>query len=189
MEDKFEKKLRELVPYIIVIAVLFLLLPLLMGTKETAVTYVIQLGAFPLISLGCGFHYTFRKHRKDLILCAIAPLFYAISALLYGMWRDSWITVLIYLAAYFICGYLGMLLCDLIKPGSKDKKPAQPEAPQRSFVRPSRVDVKKHEPEQTRQPGEPITEDPSSDISLDTSTTDDDIEAILRDIHNRRNQQ
>ena len=37
MEDKFEKKLRELVPYIIVIAVLFLLLPSLLLLQISAI--------------------------------------------------------------------------------------------------------------------------------------------------------
>ena len=182
MEDKFENKLKELLPYIIVTAALFLLLPLLMGTKESAVTYIIQLGAFPLISFGCGFHYTFRKGRKDIILCFIAPLSYALSALLYGMWRDSWITVLIYIAAYFICGYLGMLLCEIIKPGRKREKKA--DTPEHKPQRPSRVNVNEQEP--PKKDFKP--EDPSSDISLDTSTTEDDIEAILKAIHDRKTQ-
>lgn len=182
MEDKIEIKLKELLPYIIIEGALFLLLPLLMGTKTNAVTYVIQLGAFPLISLGCGFHYTFRKHKKDIILCFIAPVFYAISALLYGMWRASWITVLIYIAAYFICGFLGMALCDIIKPRSKSDTV---EAPKRKSKRPERVDVKKYD---EPRPADFKAQDPDSDVSLDTSTTDDDIEAILSAIHNRKGQ-
>ncbi len=182
MEDKIEIKLKELLPYIIVEGVLFLLLPLLMGTQTNAVTYVIQLGAFPLIALGCGFHYTFRKHKKDIVICFIAPVFYAISALLYGMWRASWITVLIYIAAYFICGFLGMMLCDIIKPGSKKDTV---KAPRRKSARPARVDVIKHD---EPRPADFKAQDPDSDDSLDTSTTDDDIEAILNAIHSRKGQ-
>lgn len=187
MEDKVEKKLKELLPYIIVEGVLFLLLPLFMGSQENAVTYVIQLGAFPLIALGCGYHYAFRKHKKDITLCCIAPVFYAISALLYGMWRASWITVLIYLAAYFICGFLGMMLFDIIKPGSAGKKSKFSElVPKIKSKHPERVDVEKHD---DPRPAESFkAQDPSSDVSLDTSTTDDDIEAILSAIHNRKSQ-
>ena len=182
MEDKIETKLKELLPYLIIEGALFLLLPLLMGTQTNAVTYVIQLGAFPLISLGCGFHYAFRKHKKDIALCFIAPLFYAVSALLYGMWRASWVTVLIYIAAYFICGYLGMALCDIIKPRTDSDTV---KAPERKTTRPARVDVKKHD---EPRPADFKAEDPDSDDSLDTSTTDDDIEAILNAIHNRKGQ-
>lgn len=182
MEDKIETKLKELLPYIIIEGVLFLLLPLLMGTQESAVTYVIQIGAFPLISLGCGFHYTFRKHKKDIAVCFIAPVFYAVSALLYGMWRASWITVLIYIAAYFICGFLGMMLCDIIKPRQNSDKVS---APKRKPKRPERVDVEKHD---EPRPAEFKAEDPDADVSLDTSTTDDDIAAILNEIHNRKGQ-
>ena len=196
MEDKIESKLKELLPYIIVAGILFLLLPLLMGSQENAVTYVIQLGAFPLISLGCGFHYAYRKHKKDIAVCCIAPVFYAITALLYGMWSSSWITVLIYIAAYFICGYLGMMLCDLVvtkgakgakSPKSRKSRSSREEesAPARQTPRPARVDVKKHD---EPRPTAFKTEDPADDSDLDTSTTDDDIEAILNAIHSRKNQ-
>lgn len=182
MEDRFEKKLKELLPYIIIIGVIFLLLPLLMGKQENAITYIIQLGAFPLTALGCGFHYAFRKGKKEIILCAVAPLFYAISALLYGMWRSSWITVLIYLVAYSICTYIGMLLPDLIKPRSKRKAP-KAQTPEHKPKRPRRVNISEDEPTSS----ELTAEDPSSDVSLDTSTTDEDIEAMLKAIHDRKN--
>ncbi len=102
------------------------------------------------------------------------------------MWRASWYTVLIYLVAYFICGYLGQALSDLFTSKSKKKSAEKPTSPQRTApLRPRKVDVKK----QQEEPAETFkAEDPTSDDSLDTSTTDDDIEAILEAIHNRKQQ-
>ena len=179
MDDKLEKQLKELLPYIIICGVIFLLLPLFMGTRESAATYIIQIGAFPLTALGCGAVYKYKKKRNNIFLCLIAPIFYALSALLYGMWRASWYTVLIYLAGYFICTYLGLLLGELIPLKKKTvsvrslvKKPSH---------RPHRVNI-----EEEAKPDESFrTEDPDSDLSLDASTTDDDIEAILNNIHSR----
>ena len=96
MNDKLEKTLKELIPYIIVTGILFLLLPIFMGKSAGFMTYLIELVAFPLTALGCGIVYKIKKKRNNLFLCLIAPIFYALSALLYGMWRASWYTVLIY---------------------------------------------------------------------------------------------
>ena len=184
MNDKIEAKLKELVPYTIIIGLLFLLLPLFMGNKEGAATYIIQLGAFPLTAAGCSFFYALTKKQHSLPLCFIAPAFYALTALLYGMWRESWYTVLIYIVAYFLCGYLGQALSDLFVKGKKQSGAEKPSHPRKTFQRPKKVDVKKHE-----EPVQEIkAEDPSADDSLDSSTTDDDIEAILEAIHSRRQQ-
>ena len=180
MNDKLEKTLKELLPYIIITCIIFLLLPLFMGSGETAATYIIQIGAFPLTALGCGFFYKRKAHRTSLPLCFVAPLFYAIAALLYGMWRASWITVLIYIVAYFLCGWLGQMLGETFQSArGRDavknliKKPSQ---------RPKRVNV-----EEDTAPDESfVAEDPEENDSLDTSTTSDDIEAMLEEIHNRK---
>ena len=180
MNDKLEKTLKELLPYIIITGVVFLLLPLFMGRGENAATYIIQIGAFPLTALGCGLVYKRQKKRSNLILCAVAPLFYAISALLYGMWRTSWITVLIYLVAYFLCGWLGQTLADIIKP-------SQGKGTVRSFVKKSSQRPKRVNVEEDVKPDESfVAEDPEENVTLDTSTTSDDIEAILNEIHNRK---
>lgn len=182
MNDFLEKKLRELLPYIIVEGVIFLLMPLFMGTGAGVLTYIILLGVFPLTSIGCCVHYVLYKKKRDLAVCAVAPLFYALTALLYGMWRDSWYTVLIYLAAYFLCGYLGIMLSDILLSRRREK-PTQPmPAAEHAARRPRRVNVKKEEP----APEDFQAQDPDEDVSLDASTTDDDIEAILNEIHNRR---
>ncbi len=180
MNDKLEKTLKELLPYIIITAIIFLLLPLFMGKGENAATYIIQIGAFPLTALGCGFVYKRQKKHNNLILCAVAPLFYAISALLYGMWRTSWITVLVYMVAYLLCGWLGQMLGDIIKPAkSRDSV--------KSFIKKPSQRAKRVNVEEDRKPDENfVAEDPEENVTLDTSTTSDDIEAILNEIHNRK---
>ena len=184
MNDKLEKTLKELLPYIIITGIIFLLLPLFMGTREGAMTYIIELGAFPLTAIGCGVFYKYKNHKNNLPLCAVAPLFYVLSALLYGMWRTSWYTVLIYIVAYTLCGYLGQMLGDLLSTGKKsaDSSNGTKRSIKMPSLRPKRVNV-----EEDNLPAESFkAEDPEEDMSLDTSTTEDDIEAILNSIHNRK---
>lgn len=188
MNDKFERKLKELLPYIIITGVIFLLMPLFMGTKESVLTYIIQIGAFPLTAFGCGFHYAYKKKKHDVYICLIAPVFYALTALLYGMWRDSWFTVVIYIAAYFLCGYLGLMLSDVAGKGKASKKSAPHIQLKRPSLRPKRVDVEKIEQQEESPAADFKAEDPAEDDSLDVSTTEDDIEAILNEIHNRKSQ-
>lgn len=176
MNDKLEKTLKELLPYIIIIGIIYLLLPLFMGNTASAATYIIQIGIFPLTAFGCGVVYRAQKHKNNIYLCLIAPIFYALSALLYRMWMTSWYTVLIYIVAYFLCGYLGLLLGDVLPFGKKGS------STRRRSMRPRRVNVDDQEhPAEDFQP-----EDPTEDEKLDSSTTDDDIEAILNNIHNRK---
>ena len=184
MDDKITSKLKELLPYIIITGAIFLIFPLFMSKDTGVSTYIIQIGVFPLTALGCGIFYKLKKKRNDLWLCAVAPLFYALSALLYGMWRASWYTVIIYIAAYFLCGYLGQMLADIL-PFSK-KRGSDQEAKQKPFKKPSlrarRVNV-----EESAAVDESFkAEDPEADDSLNASTTEDDIEAILNSIHNRK---
>ena len=93
-----------------------------------------------------------------------------------------------------IAGYLGLTLGDMLSPRKKARKNGdlqiEEEAPSRSggrrpritasSKRPKRVAVEKEE-DQTF-----MEQDPLSDISLDTATTDDDIDAILDEIHSRK---
>ena len=180
MNDKLEKTLKELLPYIIITGIIYLLLPLFMSGGESAATYIIELGVFPLTALGCGVFYKKTKRKNNLWLCTVAPVFYALTALLYGMWRSSWYTVLIYLVAYTLCGYLGLLLGDVLSLG-KGRETVK-KFTEKTSQRARRVNV-----EEEAQPAEEfIAQDPEEDLSLDTSTTDDDIEAILNNIHNRK---
>lgn len=207
MNDKLEKTLKELIPYIIVTGILFLLLPIFMGKSAGFMTYLIELVAFPLTALGCGIVYKIKKKRNNLYLCLIAPIFYALAALLYGMWRASWYTVLIYIAAYFLCGYLGLILGDLLPIGRKGKSESGAETEtaetQRSTIAEEKPAKRRHRASKDEKVARParrvnveeisdvddfVAQDPEKDNELDTSTTDDDIEAILQSIHNRKQQ-
>ena len=183
MDDKFEKKLKEFLPYIIIIGIVFLLFPLFMGKKEGVGTYIIQVGVFPLTTLGCGVFYKLKKKKTDLILCAVAPVFYALTALLYGMWRQ-WYTVIVYLAAYFICGYLGQMLADVIPVGKKEGKKA--DSIHKAFKKPSLRAKRVNVDDPAAAADDFRAEDPAYDDSLNASTTEDDIEAILNSIHSRK---
>lgn len=181
MEDKFEKKLRSFLPYIIVIGVAFLFIPALMLLRVQAINYIILIGLLPLTALGCCAHYSIKK-ENDFFLSLVAPIFFLIAALLYGMFRDSVINTLIYLIAYFLCGYLGLMVGDIVTNRNKAKKKARGKRPAvpSSRPRPRRVAVEKDQPKHLK------TEDPYLDESLDTSTTAEDIDAILNEIHSRR---
>lgn len=176
MNDKLEKTLKELIPYIIIIGIIFLLLPLFMGKTASAATYIIQIGIFPLTVLVCGAVYKLKHKKNNLIFCLIAPIFYALTALLYRMWMTSWYTVIIYLVAYFLCGYLGQILADALPFAKKSVSLRRP------TTRARRVKV-----EEKEETGEDFqAQDPSQDDELNAATTEDDIEAILNDIHNRK---
>ncbi len=185
MEDNLEKKLRELLPYIIIEAIIFLLMPLFMGHTAGAATYIIEVGVFPLTAVGCSVFYKLKQKKSELYVCAIAPLFYAIAALLYGMWRDSWLTVLIYMISYFICGYLGLLLSDVFLKSKADSGSSAKPAVKHPARNPERVNPEEHE---AQLAGDFRAENPEEDQTLDTSTTENDVEALLKAIHSRKGQ-
>ena len=203
MEDKLEKKLKAFLPYIIIIGVVFLLVPALLLLKSDAVAYLVLIGILPLTALLCCAHYASVK-RNDFALAFVAPVFFVPAMFLYQIVRDNPINALIYLVAYFLCGYLGLTVGDMLSgkkkgksksapkeaPVKRDRRPAEvrPEAaesraPERRAsapARPRKVDVEAHAPESFE------AVDPYQDRTLDLSTTDDDIDAILREIHQRR---
>ena len=202
MDDKFEKKLKEFLPYIIIIGVVYLLVPALLLLKSDAVAYLVLIGILPLTALLCCTHYAATK-RNDIALACVAPVFFIPAMFLYQIVRDNPINALIYLVAYALCGYLGLTIGDLLSgrkkgkgkaaakeaPVKRERRPAEvrPEAESRSAdrraaapARPRKVDVEAHADKSFE------AVDPYQDSTLDTSTTDDDIDAILREIHQRR---
>ena len=63
MDDKFEKKLKEFLPYIIIIGVVYLFAPaILVSTKSTGLlNQIIYIGLFPLTALLCNVYYSYKK--------------------------------------------------------------------------------------------------------------------------------
>ncbi len=209
MEDFFEKKIKEFLKYIIIIAAVYLLLPAVMVLTKSSVVFnqIVYIGIFPLVALLCSAHYAYTK-KTDFFITLIAPVIYIPSMLLYGNLRDSVINSLIFLVAYFICGYLGLTLGEMFKEknDSETEKEAdaknstarvtqKPKAQMRNRV-PKRVEPRKHisktrddsvfediEMPQKFEAVEPVAEKP---IESFTQSSEDDIDAILAEIHGRR---
>lgn len=199
MEDKLEKKLKAFLPYIIIIGVVYLIVPALLFINSDAIAYIILIGVLPLTTLLCCAHYSMNK-ENDFLLCLLAPIFFLPAMFLYPIARGSegaLLRAFIYLIAYFLCGYLGLTVGDILANRTKSEKQDDDDAPRparrsarRSADRPAerhaagtratRVDVDVDETPRF------TTSDPYEDRSLDTSTTSDDIEAILNEIHQRR---
>lgn len=205
MEDKFEKKFKSFLPYIIIIGVIYLFLPIAL-VKNTNLVFnnIVYIGVFPLTALGCCGFYAYKKHM-DILLALIAPAFYIPSMFLYGNFRYSPVTSLIYLVAYFVCGFLGLLIGDILAPKNKksaQKKPRSADSAvdidiEEPAERPHRRIPRKVNTKAARKghlaheemPKHFQAEDPYEDETLDTSTTADDIDAILNEIQNRRSGQ
>ena len=213
MEDKFEKKLKSFLPYIIIIGVVYLIVPALLFINSDAVAYIILIGLLPLTALLCCAHYSMKK-ENDFFLSLVAPVFFLPAMFIYPIARESLLKAIIYLIAYFLCGYLGLTIGDILANRGKKKKPAEkaerPARPERGEPKTRRVEPIEDEYELEEEPVQRVerkaataarprrvaveTEkhetfraaDPYEDRSLDTSTTEDDIDAILREIHQRR---
>ena len=205
MEERIEKKLRAFLPYIIIIGIAYLVLPILIFTGSEAISYIILVGVLPLTALLCCAHYSMTK-ENDFFLSLLAPLFFLPAMFIYPVASDSLLKAVIFLVAYFLCGYLGLTVGDTLA-GRPDRSKT-PEVPDKKTVTPHRVSRHAYRPEpmpaafdendvipssdvprrvDLEAEQRPIAAaDPYDDLSLDTSTTEADIDAILNEIHNRR---
>ena len=197
MDDKFEKKLKEFLPYIIIIGVVYLFAPaLLVFTKSTGLlNQIVYLGLFPLTALLCNLYYSYKK-TSDFALSLVAPIIYIPSMLLYGNIRDSLLNSLIYLVSYFICGYIGLTLGEMIKgSNSKNKKSdvtrkrvptvvdtSTAEEPFEMYVDDIEL-PKQYEQTEDYTQYEDTYEEPAYEPA--SSYTEDDIDAILAELRNR----
>ncbi len=202
MEAKFEKKLKAFLPYIIIIGVVYLLTPALLFVGSGFVSYLVLIGILPLTAAGCCAHYAIH-HESDIWLTLVAPVFFIPVMFLYPIFSSGALIAIIYLVSYLLCGYLGMAIGEIIvgnKGKSKNKKTNKEAAPRKtaerrpasrrtadsdmpvrrsgSAPRPERVDIDNTD--------DFFAEDPYDDDSLDTATTSEDIDAILSEIQQRR---
>lgn len=155
MNDKFEKKLKEFLIYIIIIAATFLVLPALLrlAGNNVVVNQIAFVGIFPLITFSCGAHYAYKK-SVDMSFCLIAPIIFIPTMFLYGLLRgqNGFLNSLIYLVAYLICGYIGLTVGEMIAPkksqSQKEEKPHRSDVRGNSHVRkrnvPQRVSLSHH---------------------------------------------
>lgn len=212
MEQKFEKKLKAFLPYIIIIGIVYLIVPaLLFIEKDHAgfLTYFVLIGILPLTAGGCCAHYAIKK-ENDFWLCLVAPIFFIPAMFLYPIFRSGPLIALIYLVSYLLCGYLGLTIGEILsnKQGKKNppaekgearktqRKPAERRAPARRAedrgvdpdvpIRRSRGASARPERVDVDSPEAFFAEDPYEDETLDTATTSEDIDAILSEIQQRR---
>ena len=189
-----KKKLKEFLPYLIIIGIAYLIVPALLFINSDAVSYIILIGVLPLTAVLCCARFSVKK-RNDFLLSLAAPVFFLPAMFVYPIARQSLIKALIYLVAYFLCGYLGLTIGDILANRVKDSKGGRDRAASRRAEREAEMDEEPVTPE-NRPASTPVARrvdvkvtppaDPYYDSSLDTSTTEDDIDAILREIHQRR---
>ena len=216
MEAKFEKKLKAFLPYIIIIGIVYLIAPALLFTGSTFVTYLVLIGILPLTAGACCAHYAIKK-ENDFWLCLVAPIFFIPSMCIYGIFQKNALIALIYLVAYLLCGYLGLTIGDIVASSARkgknhtgEKAESEPERKESHSAR--KPQERKPSTRRTRDRGvdadTPIrrsrssaragrvdldssddffTEDPYADDSLNTATTSEDVDAILSEIQQRRN--
>ena len=225
MEDKLQNKMKKYLPYIIVIGAVFLIVPALLLTGSDFVSYLVLIGVLPLTALLSCAYYSMNK-ENDFFVSLIAPVFFLPAMFIYGIAQTDFLRAFIYLIAYFLCGYLGLTIGDILanrKSGDKDggrrpvsasgrtsadrsvRRTEAPEGYRTASARRSEPVIEDDEPvapvvvprpaastrarrvavDVTEEPQRFETEDPYEDRSLDLSTTGDDIDAILREIHQR----
>lgn len=195
MEDMLEKKLKSFLPYIIVIGAVYLFVPAILVFASSAgmLNQIIYIGVLPVTALLSCMVYGYKKNN-DFYLSLVAPLFYIPSMFIYGNFRDSWLNSLIFLVSYFICGYIGLTLGDMIKGKPVANEDSSTDNKKRV---PKRIDTKKIEeisnssymPEEIELPKK-FEEDILAVVDELTAneepvTTEEDIDAILNELHNR----
>ncbi|MBQ8860760.1 MAG: hypothetical protein IJ015_05455 [Ruminococcus sp.] len=197
MDDKLEKKLKEFLPYIIIIGIIYLFVPAILVLTKSSGSFnqIIYIGLFPSTALLCNYHYGYKK-ANDILLALVAPILYIPSMLLYRNHIDSLLNCIIFLVSYFICGYIGLSLGEMHRKSKNksDKKSSRRTVP--AVVDTSVAlenenddvliddieDVKSFEEEaeveQYQQEEEPL-------LDPDYNYTEADVDAILAELHSR----
>lgn len=197
MGDKLEKKLRDFLLYIIIIGATFMLLPLILILLNNKLVYnnIVLMGVFPLVTLGCSVYYAYKK-KYDLGFAFIAPIVFIFTMFLYGIFTASPINSIIYLVAYFICGFIGLTVGDMLR--KKDNKTIEDDDDDDlGYVRHRKRNVPKvvatqSHVEHVEDTVEDIEmpqhfEEHHHEVEAVPSYDDDyDLDAILAEIHNRR---
>lgn len=195
MEDIFEKKIKSFLPYIIIIGVVYLFAPaILVFTGDSILNEIFYIGLFPLTALGCCTFYSYKK-EMDIVLAFVAPVFFIPSMFIYGNFMDSWINSLIFLVCYFICSYLGLTIGDMIKGKSSDEESGENKkkrVPKRVNTRAdedkstAEMMIEEHDIELPASFDEEIGNEEIETVETTYDSTADDIDAILAELRNRR---
>ena len=117
------------------------------------------------------------------MLALVAPIIFIPSMFLYGNVRDSILNCIIFLISYFICGYLGLLIGEMIAPKKKELQESPEDTHEQRRTRtPKRVSQKAVE--ETKEHFESQTA-PELFIEESDTTIAEDIDSILAEIHAR----
>lgn len=188
MEDVFEKKIKEFLPYIIIIGLVYMLMPglIVISKGNVVLSQIMYIGIFPITAFGCSFYHSYKK-GSDFFMTLVAPVLYIPSMLLYGNLSDSVLNSLIFLVSYFICSYLGLTVGEMLsgnepKEKEKSKRSVPKNADARTYNREPELFVEEFEPVKSYE--ESNTN--SYNDSYDYESTESDIDAILAELHNRR---
>lgn len=110
--------LKKYVPYAIILAALYMLLPLMFisGDKVKTFTPIVYDFIFPGVAVITAVHYSW-KNGLDFLFAVIAPVMYLPSMLIYENNNG-----IIFLVIYLVCGILGSFIGDMVFIDEKKKK-------------------------------------------------------------------
>ncbi len=196
MGDIFEKKLKSFLPYIIIIGAVFLFFPIIFGMPNRIgeKNQLIFIGIYPLLVFLCGVFYAHKK-TNDFYFSLIAPVMYLAAMAIYGGFaKFEIVNNLIYLVSYFICGYIGLTVGDMIaeKMNKRSDEDEDSDIEHKKRKVPQRVSTTAHEDvfeERIEDIPMPERFEEVHDINDEPETTysdDYDLDSILAEIHNRR---
>lgn len=202
MEDIFEKKIKSFLPYIIIIGVAYLFGPaiLMLTGNNVLLNQVFYIGLFPLTALLCCLHYSYKK-EMDFVLSLVAPILFIPSMFIYGLFMLQPLNSIIFLVCYFICSYLGLVIGDMIKGrnGAEDKADKKQKRVPRRVNTATDTDrtaaelmIEEHDIEIPMAFDEEVEIDSFDEIDtvdeVETTydSTADDIDAILAELRERR---
>ncbi len=200
MGDVFEKKIKSFLPYIIITAAAYYIVPAILMLSDSAevVNQIVYIGLFSLIAFGCCLYHGLKK-TNDLTVSLVAPVLFIPSMFIFGVFSENWTNALLFLVSYFICGFIGVTIGDMLrKDKAIDQKLKEDNSDERPYVRkrvPKRVATaaikdktiteKVIEEHDIEIPESFEAEENIDDVETTFDTTVDDIDAILAELRNR----
>ena len=161
---------------------------------------IFYIGLFPLTALLCCAYYSYKK-ENDFLLSLVAPILFIPSMFIYGLFMLQPLNSIIFLVCYFICSYLGLTIGDMIK----GKNVADKNADKKQKRVPRRVNtsadadrtaaelmIEEHDIEIPMTFDEEVeiesfeAVETVEDVETTYDSTADDIDAILNELRNRR---
>lgn len=200
MEDIFEKKIKSFLPYIIIIGVTYLFGPsiLMLSGNKLFLNQLFYIGLFPLVALVCCLIYSYKK-ETDFYITLVAPIFFVPSMFIYGLFMAQPLNSIIFLVCYSICSYLGLVIGDMLKGRKSDENSVDEKkkrVPRRVNTSATTVDktqaelmIEEHDIKIPMTFDEEVESESFETVeSVETTydSTADDIDAILAELRNRR---